>query len=145
MLTSFLSLLLIPFDPSVLTAHVAHAEAAPLPDWTSTTTIEAYVKAVQIENGLDNLFYETLRCESMNWLNIQSTVPSVTGPNAREDSWGVAQFHLPAKNKDSAGTVITKEMALIPKLAIDAAAWHFKEGRARLWTCYKDLVAKGGG
>lgn len=57
----------------------------------------------------------------------------------REDSWGLAQFHLPSKNRTPEGVVITKEMAQNPKIALDAMAWHFSIGNARLWTCYRNL------
>lgn len=55
----------------------------------------------------------------------------------REQSFGLAMWHIPAKNKKKDGTVITKEDALNPEIAIDTMAWYISEGKASIWTCYK--------
>lgn len=117
---------------------VAHASApAPLvvqiPQPASTTTIEALVRATEAQYGLTNSFYNTLKCESAGWQNEQSQVPHAAGPNGLEDSWGVAQIHLP----DHPG--VTREEALDPAFAVPWAAQIFKEGDARLFTCYNNL------
>lgn len=57
----------------------------------------------------------------------------------REESYGLAQFHLPARNIKPDGSVITYEDATDPEIALDAMAWHMSEGRSRMWTCYRDL------
>lgn len=95
--------------------------------------IEEMVRDTQRDYGLSDSFYNTLKCES-NFENIQSLVPDVTGPNGREDSWGVAQIHL------TAHTDVTREEALDPAFAIPWAAQQFKMGNAELWTCYRNLV-----
>lgn len=76
--------------------------------------------------------YNTIKCESGFDIDIKSNHPG-------EDSWGLAQFHLPSKNRTSDGTVITKEMATNPIVALDAMAYHFSTGNARAWTCYRQL------
>lgn len=74
--------------------------------------------------------YKTLYCES--GLN----------PNALGDhgtSFGVAQFHLPTDLKTAQGTIITKDIALDPIQAIDAASYQFSIGNASRWTCWRNL------
>lgn len=56
-----------------------------------------------------------------------------------EDSWGLAQYHLPSKNTTPDGTVITKEMAQTPFIALDAMAWEFSIGMQHKWTCFRNL------
>lgn len=74
-------------------------------------------------------FRDTLWCES-HFGNIQSRIVSKTGPNGREDSWGIAQIHLP-DHLD-----VTKEMALDISFAIEWSAKQFAAGREEMWTCY---------
>lgn len=82
--------------------------------------------------------YETLACESANFtvLDGQSSVPDPDGPNGYENSWGIAQFNLPSSLTTADGRTITKEIAIIPEEAIDAAAYLFSIGKAGRWTCY---------
>lgn len=81
-------------------------------------------------------FVETMRGESAGFTVIhgQSYIPA-NGPNGREDSWGVAQIHLPSHPE------ITREQAQDPEWALDWAAREFKEGRATKWTEYRKLLA----
>lgn len=99
----------------------------------STTTIEALVRATEAQYGLGSSFYNTLKCESAGWQNKQSQVLHPAGPNGLEDSWGVAQIHLPDHPE------ITKEEALDPTVAVPWAAEMFREGNAHLFTCYNNL------
>lgn len=79
--------------------------------------------------------YNTLDCESQHFIDvtIQSKWPDKTGPNGKEDSWGVSQIHLPDHPE------VTREMAQDPVFAIDYAAQMFAEGRANQFTCYRLL------
>jgi hypothetical protein len=76
----------------------------------------------------------TVNCESGYKHDIQSHHILSYG---REESFGVAQFHIPSRNRDAHGVVITKEMALDPEQALDAMAYHFSIGNAKIWTCYR--------
>jgi len=76
----------------------------------------------------------TVSCESGYKTDIQSHHILSYG---REQSFGVAQWHIPSRNRDANGEVITKEMALDPYQALDAMAYHFSIGNARIWTCYR--------
>lgn len=48
-------------------------------------------------------------------------------------SFGLSQIFLPAHPN------VTKEQALDPKFAIEFMAEKFSQGKARLWTCYRNL------
>lgn len=93
-------------------------------------TIEQRVLQMQEKYNLDDSFVRTMQCESAGWLNIQSMIPAVGGPNGREDSWGVAQIHLPSHPS------ITRAQALDPEFALEWSAKQFKAGNARMWSCY---------
>ena len=51
----------------------------------------------------------------------------------REDSWGVAQIHLPAH------PTITREMAEDPEIALEFMAQKWSNDEASLWSCYTML------
>lgn len=88
-------------------------------------------------------FVETMRCESKDFTVIhgQSEIPVPDGPNGYENSWGVAQFWLEQPMSTPEGGLVTKEIATDPKQALEIAAWHFSQGRASQWSCYKKLQA----
>ena len=92
---------------------------------TSPTEISAYVRKVQHEYGLTDVFYETLRYESAGFQNIQSLIVK---NGKREESYGIAQIHLPSHPS------ITREQALTPHWAIEWAAKEWKAGRQWQWT-----------
>lgn len=76
----------------------------------------------------------TIKCESNASTTRQSEHLDPTGPNGREDSWGLVQIHLPSH------PTITREQAIDPDFAIDFMAKHFAKGEAvrdQMWTCYK--------
>lgn len=102
-----------------------------LPAIESKEEIGAYVLQKDIEGGFNGQFYQTMRCESAGWQNIQSMVIQKDG--MREDSWGVVQIHIPSHPH------ITKEMALDVRWAVDWAAQEFKRGNEWKWTCYRNL------
>ena len=74
----------------------------------------------------------TVQCESQYRTGIKS---NFTG----EDSWGLAQFHLPSRNRTADGKVMTKAMAIEPTIALDTMAYMFSQGNARAWTCARQL------
>lgn len=108
-------------------------------DWTR----ERVREQIQIAAAKYGTSFEkmdaTVNCESGYRPDIQSHWTLSYG---REESWGVAQWHLPSRNRDASGNLITKEMALDPVQALDAMAYHFSIGNARLWTCYRDIYMK---
>lgn len=74
----------------------------------------------------------TIQCESQYQVEVKS---HYTG----EDSWGLAQFHIPSRNRTAEGKVMTREMAVDPIVAIDTMAFMFSQGNARAWSCYRQL------
>lgn len=81
--------------------------------------------------------YKTLRCESQNF------VDPLIHNDKRENSWGYAQFNLPTDLKTATGATITKEIAIDPQQAIDAAAYNFSIGKWSRWTCFMKGKAQG--
>ena len=105
-------------------------------EWTKER-IEQEIRTAANKYGVSyEKMYNTVKCESNFNPKIQSQHILSYG---QEQSWGVAQFHIPAKNRNAEGKVITKEMALDPIQALDAMAYHFSKGNARAWTCYRKL------
>jgi hypothetical protein len=80
--------------------------------------------------------YDTLDCESSHFID-----PAIQSgwyhDGVRENSWGYAQFNLPSHMKTADGREITKEIAVNPEEAIDAAAYNFSIGNATQWSCYR--------
>ena len=111
-------------------------ELAPTGVFSTPTGIEAYVAQKALESGLGASLYSTLRYESGGWQNGQSYVKDPTGPNGREDSWGVCQIHLPSHPD------VSKEQALDVEFCVDFTIQKFNEGKARLWTGYRLLFLK---
>ena len=85
-------------------------------------------------NVSPKIMLNVIRCES-TFNNVQS---GIYKDGVREDSWGIAQFHLPAKNRIDE-KVITKEMALDPNIAVEAMAQIMSKGNYNKWSCYRKI------
>jgi len=115
---------------------LAHAEAPTSPHTpptgvlTTKIDIEAYVRKEALKSGLIGL-YETLRYESAGWQNIQSMVKDPTGPNGKEDSWGICQLHAPSN------PTITMAQAMDVEFCVQYTISEFEAGRANRWTGYR--------
>lgn len=99
----------------------------------STSTAKILIQKDAAKYGVSaTKLYTTLQCESMGFTAFgQSLIPKAGGPNGREDSWGLAQIHLPDH------PAITRQEAMDPAWAIDWAAQEFALGNAHWWTCYR--------
>lgn len=101
---------------------------------------ERVLQEIKTAAGKYGVSYEqmknTVACESGFDIDIQSHHTLSYG---REQSFGLAQWHIPAGNRNAQGKVITKEMALDPIQSLDAMAYHFSIGNAKAWTCYREL------
>lgn len=103
----------------------------------SKARIEEEIRKVSDKYGVSyTQMYNTIKCESGFDIDIRSQHILSYG---QENSWGLAQFHLPSRNRTADGTVITKEMAIDPVIALDAMAYHFSIGNAKAWTCWRKL------
>lgn len=58
-----------------------------------------------------------------------------------EESYGLAQWHLPSKNLNFAGTTVTYAQATDAKYSIDLMASYFAAGKKSKWSCYRKLYA----
>ena len=86
---------------------------------------------------------DTVLCEApkvkMNGLILYDTQGQssyITKDGTREDSWGLAQWNLPANNKKENGEVMTKEDAMDTKIALDTMAFYFLQGLQKKWSCW---------
>lgn len=81
-----------------------------------------------------NVMLNVIKCET-HFRNKQSDIYK---NGIREESYGIAQFHLPSKNKID-DKVITKEMALDPNIAVEAMAQIMSKGHYGKWSCYRKI------
>ena len=81
-----------------------------------------------------DVMINVIQCET-HFRNKQSDIYK---NGVREESYGIAQFHLPSKNKID-DKVITKEMALDPNIAVEAMAQIMSKGHYGKWSCYRKI------
>ncbi len=123
-------------QPIIQVVEVAQAEEIPV--IATSTSIEGMISFYAEKYEVSSTtMYKTLKCES-------GFRTDAIGDHGQ--SYGAAQFYLPAKNKTVDGEVITKEMAINPEIAVSTMAYYFSEGFAKKWTCFRNLglPAKGG-
>lgn len=95
-------------------------------EWPTRDMLEHLYNMALIYNTDPEIMIKVIECES-GWQNIQS---HVTRDGVREDSWGIAQIHLPSNSN------VTKEQSLNPHYSIRFMAQKFSEGKQSMWTCY---------
>lgn len=103
---------------------------------TAPLTVDGLIaQSAQKYSVSGRLMAQIINCESQ-YVNEQSKVPDPTGPNGREDSWGLVQIHL----HDRLGRVIhpgiTRSMALDPVFSINYLALQLSLGNGGQWTCF---------
>lgn len=114
------TLILVPFNASAISV-----------DRDNIESIKDYAHYIARAEGLHiGAFIATIECES-KFRSVQSYVPNPNGPNGREDSWGIAQIHLPSHPE------ITREQALDPVFSINWMRDEWLKGNEWKWTCYK--------
>ena len=101
-------------------------------------TNEGVVKLLVYSKGthlsaekLDQII-ETIRCES-GFVAQQS---KVVNKGVREDSWGIAQIHLPSHPK------VSREQAMDIDFATQFIVDKFTEGKEEWWSCWKTLYKR---
>lgn len=84
-----------------------------------------------------------VRCESgynvavqSNHVYTETNVPKGYRVGDREQSFGLAQIHLPAHKH------VTREEATNPYFAADFLARGIANGQATMWSCYNNYIAK---
>lgn len=94
-------------------------------------------EAAAIKYGLNvEHFKAVIACESHWKTNVQSQYPDPTGPNGKEDSWGLVQIHLPSHRE------VTRAEAIDPAFAVEWMAKEWAVDRAYEWTCWRTLYAQ---
>lgn len=111
----------------LLTANIASAKGIPTKE--QINQIEKYAKIFNVNPAK---VYGTIGCES-SFTPRQSLIKSKKGVNGYEDSWGIAQIHLPAHPE------ISREEAMNDEYAIGWMIREFSRGNERIWSCYRQL------
>lgn len=109
----------------------------PVPEDLLKRIVERYSAQYGLSPEMQNEVLVTLKCENPERDTLLQSRIKASGPNGREDSWGLPQYFLPAKNTTPRGEVITKEMAQDPHIAVESMVWEFSRGNAKKWSCYK--------
>lgn len=139
MITIFLSIpkpkQLIAEDGTILPEPVMEVQNK---DYTKAELLEKVYYYSEKYSVSANTMIEIINCENRDWdTNLQSRI--INSKGEREDSWGLAQWHLPSKNKTKDGRIITKEIATNPNESLENMAWYLSEGHAKKWTCARKL------
>jgi len=104
-------------------------------------SIERKIEQIAEEYGVDAEIMKTvIDCESNGSTTIQSY--HIRPDGSREQSYGLAQWHIPSKNVAIDGRVFTEEMAKDPEIAIENMAWYFSRGLQGKWSCYNDIYGE---
>jgi len=108
-------------------------EIAPI---VATSTVLAKIDAVSAKYGVSrDMVYKIVVCETAG--TFDPTIQSQIIKNGiQEDSWGLAQIHLP-DHPD-----ISKQQAIDPDFALDYLASKLSEHKGFLWSCYKQMYTK---
>lgn len=123
---------------------IAYADTPPVVITVHTNTERARMYAERYAGEYDvsfNQMWRTMTCENISHDPLLQSY-HITKSGAREDSWGVAQWHLPAKNKTEDGRVITKAMAQDMELSIKTMAYYFSQNWQSKWSCYNKIFSK---
>lgn len=89
--------------------------------------------------GLNANHFRAVITRESGWdISIQSQYPDSTGPNGKEDSWGISQINLPANPE------VSLEMAQNPSFALSFMAEAWKGGQASKWSAWGQLKAEYG-
>lgn len=99
----------------------------------ATSTVFAKIDAVSAKYGVSRgMVYKIVACETAGTFDpgIQS---QIIKNGKQEDSWGLAQIHLP-DHPD-----ISKEQATDPDFALDYLASKLSEHKGFLWSCYNQI------
>lgn len=123
---------------------IAYADVLPPPaivQLTNSDRAEKFARQYAKEYGVSyDQLWRTMTCEN-KWHDPKLQSYVITKSGAREDSWGVSQWFLPAGNKTEDGRVITKAIAQDMELSIKTMAWYFSKGWEKKWSCYKKIFS----
>ena len=109
-----------------------NAYAATLPPAEEVKLLVS-VYAADLSPARQEQMLRTIDCES-GFVPQQSRHIDAVGQ--REQSWGIAQIYLPAHPG------VTRAQAMDNNFAVQWMADKFRQGKERIWTCWKNLYAK---
>lgn len=118
--------------PVAVVQEVLPTPAPPPP--TIQERVQFYADKYQLSAKKTKELFKTIENESGFDPNAESGIISADG--TPEQSFGVAQIHLP-DHPD-----ISKAEALDPEFALDFMAREFKAGHEWLWSCWRALYGK---
>lgn len=125
----------IPFFEISLASAAAIAVQASTTPPAATTTLQELASTTAARYGVSGSdMAKVISCESGWSASAQSGYLDPSGPNGRENSWGIAQINLDAHPE------VTRAEATDPAWALDWMARQWAAGDARLWTCYRKLI-----
>lgn len=104
-------------------------------DWTPERIKQEYqTQAEKYGVSFEQMWNTVSLCENISLdPHLQSWHPDPTGPNGRENSWGLSQIHLDYHPS------VTREQAQDPQFAAEFMAKKFSQGQANLWTCWREI------
>ena len=92
--------------------------------------VDVRIERLATSYGVDpQLALKIARCES-KLVPQQSHYPDPSGPNGREDSWGIWQINLPSH------PTVTREQAMDVEWSTNWAMKHLKD-HPHMWSCYQ--------
>lgn len=121
---------------------IAYADVMPPPaivEMSNTSQAKKFAKqyAEEYNVSFDQL-WRTMTCEN-KWHDPKLQSYVITKNGTREQSYGVAQWYIPAGNKTEDGRVITKAMAQDMELSIKTMDYYFSEGKQSKWSCFRKI------
>ena len=124
---------------STISSNLEYVSSSPiLPEPVSqikinTNSIQEKIVLYSLKNGVKySDIYATVQCETAG--TFDPTIQSrITGKNGREQSFGLAQIHLPSHPD------ITREQATDPDFALDWMTSEWSKGRSWQWSCARKL------
>lgn len=133
-LNLLLLLALLGFSPTAAEASII----SPITVEYSSSTAPLIAQAYAYRNGADfDDLWRTIECENpLLDPALQSYYKRAGGPNGRENSWGLAQIHLP-DHPD-----VTRAQAQDPFFSLDWMSKEFAAGRESQWTCWRRQHSK---
>ena len=98
--------------PPVQIIQIAHAEEIPISATSSMSIPEKIRYYAELYDVSATSMQRTITCESNASSTRQSEHLDPTGPNGREDSWGLVQLHLPSHRNVSRAEALDPDFAL---------------------------------
>lgn len=143
MLVIFLPTNSLPPKPTVMPfvslAEAAEPDLAPEVEVSTSTPEQRTTGLIALYSAKYGVsreqMYQTVKCETAS--TFDPTIQSEYVPNGkREESYGLAQIHLPDHPE------ISKTQTMDPDFAVEFMAKEFAAGHQSSWTCWRNIYSK---